>query len=95
MKKLSKAQKTVLYTTVTALVYSAVKGNGIFNKPRFFNQYRAIKKYIDTTYPGAVMGNIVKTSGGWASVINCQGEKILLNVTKTSDGNYIFSEEKM
>lgn len=95
MKKLSKAQKTVLYTTATALVYSALKGNGVFNKPRFFNQYRAIKKYIDTTHPDAVIGNIVKTSAGWASVINCHGEKILLNVTKTPDDRYIFSEEKM
>lgn len=95
MKNLSKAQKTVLVGTLTACAYSMIKGNGIFNKPRFFNQHRAIKKYIETTHPGAVIGNIVKTSKGWASVINDHGSCFLLNITQSPDNNYIFSEEKM
>ena len=95
MKKLSKAQKTFIIGTVAALGYSMIKGNGVYNKPRFFYQYRAIKKYIDATHPKAVIGDVVKTSQGWAVIVNDHGNCFLLNVTKTDDDVYLFSEEKM
>lgn len=94
MKKIT-AKKAALLGAGTALAYSIIKGKGIFNVPRFYDQHKAIKNYLETYHPKANAGDILKTKNGWCCVINANDKQILLNLEKTEDGHYLFSETDM
>ena len=88
-------KKAALLGAGAALIYRFAKGKGIFNKPRFYDQHKAIKNYLNTYHNGANYGDIARTKDGWVCVVNINNEQILLNVQKSEDGSYIFSEEKL
>lgn len=88
-------KKAALLGAGAAVIYGFAKGKGVFNKPRFYNQHKAIKNYLGTYHNGANYGDIIKTKDGWVCVVNVNNEQILLNVQKSNDGSYIFSEEKL
>ena len=93
--KIITTKKAALLGAGAALAYGFIKGKGIFNIPRFFDQHKAIKNYVKTYHPNANVGDILKTKNGWTCIINSNDEQILLNLEKTDDKNYIFSETKM
>lgn len=83
----------ILITIGAAGVYHAVKGKGIFNRPRFAKQHDAISKYVETHYPGGSYAPIQATQNGWATVITApDGKQYNLYVGKTPDGIYVFKE---
>ena len=88
----SKTKKAVLIGLSAAVAYSFIKGNGVFNKPRFYQQHKAVQKYLSSNHESAYVGEIVKTKGGWSCIVNDMGRKFVLNMEKTSDGSYVFSE---
>lgn len=94
MKK-NTTKKVALLGAGAALAYGFIKGKGIFNLPRFYNQHKEIKKYVETYYPNGNFGDILKTKTGWCCIINNNNKQILLNLEKTDDGNYVFSETDM
>ncbi len=95
MKEKITPKKAALLGAGAALVYGIIKGKGIFNLPRFYNQHKAIEEYLETYHNGANHGDIIKTENGWVCIVNINDKQILLNLQKTKDGNYIFSEEKL
>lgn len=83
----------ILLTIGATGIYHAVKGKGVFNKPRFAKQHNAISKYVETHYPGGSYAPIHATQNGWATVITgADGSKHNLYVGKTPDGVYVFKE---
>lgn len=76
-------------------VYRAVKGKGAFNKIRFTEQHEAVSKYVEGHHPGAVYSSIEAVGEGWSCVIYDSYEKYLLYLTCSSDGIYIFEENKI
>lgn len=94
MKKLSK-RNAALLGGGAAVAYSFIKGIGIFNHPRFYKEHKALKNYLKTYHPDSNTGDIVKTKTGWSCIINSRNKQILLNIEKTNDGNYVFSETDM
>ncbi len=83
----------VLVTVAAAGIYNAVKGNGIFNGPRFARQHDAVSKYVESHYPGATYAPIRATQNGWATIITeADGKRHNLYVGKTPDGVYVFKE---
>ncbi len=95
MKEKITPKKAALLGAGAAVVYGFIKGKGIFNLPRFYNQHKAIEEYLKTYHNGANHGDVIKTENGWVCIVNINDEQILLNLLKTEDGNYIFSEEKL
>ena len=75
--------------------YRFYKGKGIFNKIRFKSQHEAIGNYVGTHYPNAFYSDVVETDDGWSCVINNNGTKIMLNMTKANDGTVVFWEKSM
>ncbi len=88
------AKKAALLGAGAAVIYGFAKGKGIFNIPRFYSQHKAVENYLNTYHNGANHGDIIKTKNGWMCVVNIDKQQILLNIQKSEDGNYIFSEEK-
>lgn len=74
--------------------YRFYKGKGIFNKIRFKSQHDALSNYLETHYPDAFYSDIVEADGGWSCVVNDNGRKIVIYMTKTEDGVYLFSEKE-
>lgn len=95
MKEKMTPKKAALLGAGAAVVYSFIKGKGIFNVPRFYDQHRAVENYLKTYHNSANHGDIIKTKDGWVCIVNINEEQILLNIQKTEDGAYIFSEEKL
>ena len=92
-KKKKMSINPVLVAAAITGVYHAVKGNGVFNKPRFAKQHDAISKYVETHYPGGTYAPIRATQNGWATIITAtDGSKYNLYVGKTPDGVYVFKE---
>lgn len=87
--------KAFVVGTLSACAYSFVKGNGIFNKPRFYPQYKAISKYLSSSSPNANIGKIFKTKEGFGAVINDNGDCYLLSITKIKGNDYMFSKTEM
>lgn len=89
-----KKNKWFMVAAVAAAgAYGIVRGKGVFNKPRFKEQHDAISRYISNRYPGAAYSPIETAAKGWATVIKRAGApKILLYVTKSAEGIYIFHE---
>lgn len=90
-----KTKRAVLIGFGTAILYSAVKGNGVFNKPRFYFVYNALKKYLSSNHPLSNMGEIVRTKNGWSCIINDSGKSFVVNISKSEDGTYLFSESRL
>lgn len=88
-------KKAILLGIGAAAALKFAAGDGIFNKPRFYFQYKAAEKYLSSAHPGAVIGNMVKTSGGWSCVVKENNSSFVLSITKASDGNYIFHNSQL
>ncbi len=92
----AKRLKTLSVLTAAAVttVYSAVRGKGIFNAPRFKRQHTAIGRYVETHYPGGFYDPIQAADFGWMTTIRTPNrQRILLLVTETKDGVFIFKEK--
>lgn len=92
-----KKRNAAMLMSITALgVYSAVRGKGIFNKPRFREQHHVISRYVEAHYPGAVYSPIESAHKGYLTVIRRIGKpKIMLYAYKTSAGVYVFEESQV
>lgn len=88
-----KTNKALLIGIAAAGAYHFIKGNGIFNKPRFYYQHKAVEKYLSSNHENANVGEIVKTKSGWSCIVNDNSYQFVLNISRTDDGTYIFSEE--
>lgn len=89
-----KKNKWFMVAAVAAAgAYGLVRGKGVFNKPRFKEQHDAVARYVQSHYPNATYSPIEQTGKGWATVIRRIGmPKILLYITKSENGIYIFTE---
>lgn len=74
--------------------YRYYKGKGIFNKLRFKDQHEALGNYLETHYPDATCSDIVEAHGGWSCIIQDDGREIVIYMTKTDEGVYLFSEKE-
>lgn len=75
--------------------YRALRGMGSFNKIRFKRQHSALQSYIDTHYPGAVIGEIVPFREGWSCPIAYAGQNIIIYIVSGDNGGYIFSTARL
>lgn len=92
---MKKKSKIFLGTLAVATAYGAVTGKGVFNKWRFKDQHSAVSRYVNSHYPNAAYSPIISTDNGWTTVITRPGMPgILLYVTRSDDGMYIFREVK-
>lgn len=73
-------------------IYNMVRGNGIFNRPRFAAQHRAVAQYLEGRYPGAVYSQIKETGNGWSCVVRHGSRQFILYLTRTDEKIYIFHE---
>ena len=94
---MSKSKKKVAFLLGLAALeaYRFYKGKGIFNKIRFKEQHDAIANYLETHYPKAFYSDVTETPEGWSCVINNREEKIILYMTKTPEGMFVFWEKKV
>ena len=92
MKIIFSTKKAVLLGLGAAFVYKFIKGDGLLNKPRFYSQYKACEKYLSTYHSGARIGNISTTESGWHCIVTTTEKSFLLNIHRTDDGMYLFSE---
>ena len=87
----NKRKKLLLAVGGVALAYCYASGKGVFNKLRYKNEIDAVKRYVETHYSGASIGKIeAHENGKYVCPINYNGRKILLILTKTEDGMYVF-----
>lgn len=84
----------ILAAVGAGMLYGAYKGKGIFNKPRFQKQHDAVSRYVSTHYPGAFYDPIQTSDNGWMTVIRWHGQNISLFITRTEQGDFVFSELK-
>ena len=86
----------VITSALSAVIYGAVAGKGIFNKPRFREQHEVLGSYVDTNYPGCVYLPISVHGSGWASAVR-SGSRIVTYVyfSKAPTGDYVFTESKV
>ena len=89
-----KTKALIILAGAAALgTYSFVQGKGPFNKLKFKDQHDAVSRYVEAHYPNALYAPIVETSNGWMTSVRRFGmEPIVLYITKSADGMYIFSE---
>lgn len=73
--------------------YRFYKGKGIFNKVRYKKQHEAVSSYIDAHYPDAFYSDITETGTGWSCIVHSKNTKIMLYMSKASDGRYVFWEK--
>ena len=86
-----KGKKALLAVAGVALAYCYANGKGVFNKIRFKNEADAVKRYVETHYTGAKIGKIeAHDNGKYVCPISYDGGKILLVITKTDNGMYVF-----
>ncbi len=76
-------------------VYHLIRGNGVFNKPRFAAQHKAVRRYLDAHYPRAVYGKIKETGNGWSCVARADGRQFMLYITRTPGHVFIFHEQNV
>lgn len=77
------------------LGYSFYKGRGAFNKIRFKRQYEALKSYVDTHYPDATIGEIVKFESGWSCNVLSGEQNIIIYMIENDGSGFIFSPTEM
>ena len=89
-----KTKTLIMIAGAAALgIYSFAEGKGPFNKLKFKNQHDAVSRYVEAHYPDALYSPIVETANGWTTSIRRFGmEPVILYITKSEDGMYIFSE---
>ena len=75
--------------------YNLYNGKGIFNKVRFKEQHDAVCDYIAGHYPDATYSEIVPTDEGWSCIIHRLDGNIILHLTKTEDGRFVFWEKNI
>ena len=73
--------------------YRYYKGKGIFNKIRYKQQHEAVSNYLETHYPNAFYSDIAETDDGWSCIVNDNGRRIFLHLTRTDDGVFVFWEK--
>ena len=88
----NKTGKALLLGALAALGYSFIKGEGIFNGIRFASIHEAVDNYIENYHPGAKKSDITASSDGWKCIITAPGRRFILNIHKTDDGRFVFSE---
>lgn len=88
-------KKAIFAGIGAAAAYSFLKGEGMFNKPRFFREYKAAEKYLSSYYENAVCSEMTKTKTGLCCVVTAQNKRFILNIHKTDKGEYVFSETAM
>ena len=89
-----KTKTLIMLAGAAALgAYSFIEGKGPFNKLKFKDQHDAVSRYVETHYPNALYSPIVETPNGWTTSVRRFGmEPVILYITKSEDGMYIFSE---
>lgn len=75
--------------------YSFIRGNGVFNRPRFAAQHKAVRRYLDAHYPGAVYGKIKEAGKGWSCIVRADGRQFMLYITRTAGRVFIFHEQNV
>ena len=88
-------RKTLLMLAGAAALgaYSFVEGKGPFNRLKFKDQHDAVSRYVEAHYPNALYSPIVETANGWTTSVRRFGmEPVILYITQSEDGMYIFSE---
>jgi hypothetical protein len=74
--------------------YRVYKGKGIFNKLRFKQQHEALCNYLETHYPDAFYSDIVEAEDGWSCIITDKERRIVIYMTKTDGGTFVFWEKE-
>ena len=89
-----KTKMLIMLAGAAALgAYSFVEGKGPFNRLKFKDQHDAVSRYVETHYPNALYSPIVETANGWTTSVRRFGmEPVILYITKSDDGMFIFSE---
>ncbi len=88
--------KTLLMLAGAAAIgaFSYAEGLGPFNRLKFKNEHDAVSRYVEAHYPNAVYSPIVGTANGWTVSVRRFGmEPVILYITKSADGMYVFREE--
>jgi len=94
---MKKRNKFLLFTAAAAgaVVYSAIEGRGIFNKTRFKKVHEAVSGYVETHYPHSFYSPISATKNGYITTINTGSKKVILYITTSPDGIFVFEEKEM
>lgn len=88
--------KLLILASIGAVVgYRAWRGLGVFNKIRFKKQFEAIQSYIDTHYPGALIGEIVPFNEGWNCNIIYNNQNIIIYIIPNDGKGFIFSPTEL
>lgn len=85
-------KKAIFFGVIAAAAYKFTKGEGIFNKPRFYSQHKAVSSYLSTYHENAQAGSIIKNDAGWHCIVKTPQKDFVLNIHKTDGGMYLFSE---
>ena len=89
-------KKLFVLAGLSAIIgYRAIKGLGAFNKIRFKKQRNALLSYIDTHYPGAVIGDVVPFGDGWNCNISYNGQNIIIHIIANGDDGFIFNSTEV
>ncbi len=75
--------------------YRFYKGKGLFNKVRYAKQHEAVGNYMETHYPGGFYSDLTETDEGWSCIVTYGGRRIVLYMTLSSDGTFIFWEKEV
>ena len=91
-----KIGKTPVFIGLAAIeAYRFYTGKGIFNSVRFKRQHDAVAAYIDAHYPRAFYSGICKTESGWSCIVTTPSGRLVLHLTETSDGTFVFWEKRI
>lgn len=74
--------------------YRFYKGKGIFNKLRYKEQHDALCNYLETHYPNAFYSDIVEAEDGWSCIVTDGERRIVVYMTKTECGTFVFWEKQ-
>lgn len=86
----------VLAGAAAAGVYAAVRGKGVFNRPRFARQHDAIERYIDAKHKNAEYAPVEQIANGWCTVVTeTDGRQFILYLTCGEDGVFVFHEDNI
>lgn len=95
MKAKFSGKKAFLLGAAAACAYKFAKGDGIFNKPRYASQHKAVEAYLSNYYTNAEHGRIIRDDNGWHCIVKTPQKSFLLNIHRTEDGMYLFSENEV
>lgn len=88
-------KKAILLGAAAACAYKFFKGDGIFNKPRYAPQHKAVEAYLSSYYTNAEHGDIIKDDSGWHCIVTASERSFMLNIHRTDEGMYLFSESDL